>query len=648
MNKQSEQLVNKRMERENVNGGELHVALIWNDIADLDLHVITPSGEELYYAHKESRCGGWLDIDMNAGGNFSLEPIENVFWASSPSGKYKIFVHNFNNRTDPGTVFTDPKRKVPYRVRLSKNGQVSWFDGKVGTKEKETCFEFNHNGSGALGSFVVLPECNEKKSIKELCLMNNIPFRIGDAYYKLVRTEKVSSKKDMLLHNTVSDTFTIGRIDCLEFLNLNANDNITIKKTDIPPNYELYIQSTSYNRIIQPNIKTLMRVSVRQALQNRRAGVYHFSDSEPTNLECTNSQIDNSLPSYEEAINMNQFTLENEQLLYTKNNENDKEYYGFDLDYTLIKPKGKNKFPKNVHDIELWNEAVIGKLKELNDSGFGIVIFSNQLNLLKEKYMSLEDWKKRLDWFLKKFDFPISIYISLKKDSFRKPEIGMFKKFNGNLKMYIGDAAGRPKDFSGCDRKFAVNCGVEFQTPDQFFLNKCEEPWEFDFNPNDIPVGNPFIINQVHCQEMVILVGSPTCGKSTFCKDYFTNYTRINQDSLKTKLKCLKETRKELGLGNSVVIDNTNPSKTVRKEYIDLAKEYNVPVRSFTFNPDKNLIAHLNIVRERETNCKRIPDIAYRIYFSKYEKCVPEEGFQEITNVPFILKSKSSNFTNLS
>ena len=36
------EIVRVRMEREGVNTGELHVSLIWNDIADLDLHVITP------------------------------------------------------------------------------------------------------------------------------------------------------------------------------------------------------------------------------------------------------------------------------------------------------------------------------------------------------------------------------------------------------------------------------------------------------------------------------------------------------------------------------------------------------------------------------------------------------------------------------
>lgn len=272
----NDEVVSLRMKRENCNGGELHASLIWNDIADLDLHVITPSKEHLYYAYKESNCGGWLDVDMNAS-SISLEPIENIFWASSPSGDYKIYVNNFNNRTDDKTVFTNPNRKVPFRVRLIRNDKTEWFDGEVGPKENLTCFEFNHVGSGAIGSYIILPASDEPKTFKELCDTNSVSYSQGCGYYCLRKTEKVSAKKDMILHTSDNDTFTIGSYDCRKELKLEQDKNISIKLTDIPENKTLFIQSKSHNRKIPKNTKTLMKVSIKEALAHRCKDKYQFT-----------------------------------------------------------------------------------------------------------------------------------------------------------------------------------------------------------------------------------------------------------------------------------------------------------------------------------------------------------------------------------
>jgi len=273
-NKKDDKIVLLRMEREKCNSGELHASLIWNDIADLDLHVITPSGEHMYFAHKESRCGGWLDRDMNAGGEASKEPIENIFWASSPSGRYRIYVNNYSNKTDPNTVFTDPKRKVPFRVRLKRNNKVEWFDGAVGPSENQTCFEFDHEGSGALGSFVVLPAYNEPKTFAEICTDNNVVYKHGSGYYCLMKKESISEKKDMLLHDTEKDTFIIGLLECRRKLGKPDTGKIDVTKKDVPNGFKLYVQSTSNNRKIPKNTKTLMSVSVRDAIRFRRSDDY--------------------------------------------------------------------------------------------------------------------------------------------------------------------------------------------------------------------------------------------------------------------------------------------------------------------------------------------------------------------------------------
>jgi bifunctional polynucleotide phosphatase/kinase len=90
---------------------------------------------------------------------------------------------------------------------------------------------------------------------------------------------------------------------------------------------------------------------------------------------------------------------------------------------------------------------------------------------------------------------------------------------------------------------------------------------EPSFNPDELISKDP---------ELVISIGFPASGKSTFAKKYFVSkgYVHINQDTLKTKAKCIKATEEALKNGKSVIVDNTNPSAKVRKEYSVIAAKY--------------------------------------------------------------------------
>jgi|GEM_PF-5564609 len=79
--------------------GELEIGLHWTDYNDIDLHVIDPSGEEVYYGHKvSSASGGQLDVDSNAGcsSNTTNNAWEHIVWVTNPpAGEYKVKVNYF-------------------------------------------------------------------------------------------------------------------------------------------------------------------------------------------------------------------------------------------------------------------------------------------------------------------------------------------------------------------------------------------------------------------------------------------------------------------------------------------------------------------------------------------------------------------------
>ena len=72
--------------------GDVQITLTWDNGADLDLHVIDPNGEEIYFYHPYSASGGILDVDDTNG----YGP-ENIFWpqGEAPEGTYRVSVHHY-------------------------------------------------------------------------------------------------------------------------------------------------------------------------------------------------------------------------------------------------------------------------------------------------------------------------------------------------------------------------------------------------------------------------------------------------------------------------------------------------------------------------------------------------------------------------
>lgn len=105
--------------------GDVQILLEWETSDDVDLHVIDPAGEEIYYSHRHSASGGELDIDANVS-TIMRHPKENVYWPSggAPSGRYKVRVVLYYKRT---------RRPIRYRVTVKNGERVDHYTGVLVT-----------------------------------------------------------------------------------------------------------------------------------------------------------------------------------------------------------------------------------------------------------------------------------------------------------------------------------------------------------------------------------------------------------------------------------------------------------------------------------------------------------------------------------
>jgi hypothetical protein len=104
-------------------GVDVRASLLWNNRNDLDLHVITPANERIYYGAKQASCGGWLDVDMNVRGE-TTKPVENVRWAKGDAqpGRYQVMVRNY-------AFHESDQTPTPFKVELEVGGTITHVEG---------------------------------------------------------------------------------------------------------------------------------------------------------------------------------------------------------------------------------------------------------------------------------------------------------------------------------------------------------------------------------------------------------------------------------------------------------------------------------------------------------------------------------------
>lgn len=348
-----------------------------------------------------------------------------------------------------------------------------------------------------------------------------------------------------------------------------------------------------------------------------------------------------------------------ELLIYTpQNSVNSSLIAAFDLDGTLIKTKSGARFPKDDDDWELLFGNVKPKLERLHEQNYKLVVLTNQA-AIEGNHAKRIGFERKIENIVARLGLPLHVFVATSHSVYRKPVPGMWQVLtatkNGGLDVnmeksfFVGDAAGRsknwavkkPKDHSLADRLFAVNVGLKFYTPEEYFLGAREAPYSMPkFNPRNVVTPDFSIpVSDGDQQEVIIMVGCAGSGKSFFCEKFLVSkgYVRVNRDKLGCWQKCVKVMEESLSLKKRVVVDNTNPTKESRKRYIEVAKRLNIPCRCFLMKVDSSHAKHNNKFRElTDKSHIKISDIVINSYYKSLEEPTLEEGFEEIVKVPFI------------
>ncbi|KFG30521.1 polynucleotide kinase 3 phosphatase [Toxoplasma gondii p89] len=227
----------------------------------------------------------------------------------------------------------------------------------------------------------------------------------------------------------------------------------------------------------------------------------------------------------------------------------------FDLDGTLITTKSGKKFPQGACDWKLLHPPqILQKLRKLVAEGYHLVVVSNQLGVQKG-HTTLMSLTEKSDALQQTLNVPLTVCLAVADDFFRKPRTAAASFIFAHLLphlhqvqccvsssqcctvrcsdggwafdrerqlslppvFFVGDAAGRlgvpsstsvgekpkgqraknekaktPKDHSAADLKFALNVGVPFFTPEQFFLEQDEVPPPLIayFGKGTLPIGS--------------------------------------------------------------------------------------------------------------------------------------------------------------
>jgi HAD superfamily hydrolase (TIGR01662 family) len=163
-------------------------------------------------------------------------------------------------------------------------------------------------------------------------------------------------------------------------------------------------------------------------------------------------------------------------------------------------------------------------------------------------------------------------------------------------------------------------------------------------------------------KDIVLVMGYNASGKSTFVKNEFRDYTRLNRDFFGGTINGIATRARDLCLNGTtkIVLDNTYPDRKSRANIIAVGKEFNIPVRCIhldTTIEDATLNACFRMIEKhgrllepeelrKNSDPNMFPPAALFQYRKLFETPSHDEGFVRIDTVKFVRNPYPSDYTN--
>jgi bifunctional polynucleotide phosphatase/kinase len=271
----------------------------------------------------------------------------------------------------------------------------------------------------------------------------------------------------------------------------------------------------------------------------------------------------------------------------------------FDYDGTLVRAREGRTHARDVEDWRWMRPCVPEKLKALATT-HRIYVITDQSKA----------WKvDQIRNVMGLLGIPITVLVG---GETKKPETAWVTTCLGAEKpaFYVGDAAGRPGDWSDCDRVFAERLGVPFHAALDYF-----------------PVGTP-VIREIPVALQgdglaVIMVGYPGSGKSTMARSLVG---WIDGDVFVTPTNMIREAKRQMTAGcKSVVFDSTGGTLARRKLFVDWAVATGLKPVIVWVQTDIETAMDWNAARVAP-----VPPVAFFVYRKNFVEPTDAEGAQVI------------------